>query len=182
MDDRVYRGEIPNLRSPERLKILEVERVVELCMEQIFITKVLDVGCGSGLFSEAFALRNLNVIGIDKNLHMVKVASDMVLNAHFQEGNAEQLPFADNSFDLVFLGHVLHESNDPHLVLQEAGRVATSRVAILEWPFREESLGPPLAHRLNYETIKKHARNAGLTAIKKTELEYMVVYRMQPKH
>lgn len=182
MDERAYKGEIAKLRAPERLKLLEVERVVELCLEQIFITKVLDVGCGSGLFAEAFALRNLNVTGIDKNPRMIKAASDMVLNARFQEGNAELLPFPDKSFDLIFLGHMLHESDDPLLVLQEAKRVATSRVAILEWPCREEPVGPPLTHRINHENIKKHARNAGLIGLKKTVLEHMVIYRMQPKH
>ncbi|MBN1759411.1 MAG: class I SAM-dependent methyltransferase [Chitinispirillaceae bacterium] len=181
MDERVYKGDITKLRAPERVKMLDLERVVELCLEQIFITRVLDVGCGSGIFAEAFALRNLNVTGIDKNPRMVKASSDMVLNARFQEGTAEQLPFPDKSFDLVFLGHVLHESDDPLLVLQEANRIATSRIAVLEWPYREETAGPPLSHRLSHDTIKKYARNAGCISIKKTELDHMVLYRMQPR-
>jgi ubiquinone/menaquinone biosynthesis C-methylase UbiE len=181
MDERVYKGEIAKLRSPERIKMLDLERVVELCLEQLFITKVLDVGCGSGVFTEAFALRNLEVTGIDKNPRMVKTASDMVLNARFQEGTAEQLPFADNSFDLVFLGHVLHESDDPLLVLQEAHRTGASRVAVLEWPYRDEPVGPPIAHRIAHETIKKYAKKAGFTSVKKTDLDHMVLYRMQPR-
>lgn len=180
MNKRQYKGDVEKLRSPERIKMLEIERVVELCLEQLFITKVLDVGCGSGLFAEAFALRNLNVTGIDKNPRMVKTAADMVLNAQFQEGTAEQLPFPDRSFDLVFLGHLLHESDAPLLALKEACRVATSRIAVLEWPYREENTGPPLAHRLSHDTIKKQAKTAGCLIQKKIELEHGVLYRMQP--
>jgi SAM-dependent methyltransferase len=180
MPDRVYKGDIDQLRSPERLRMLEVERVVELCLEQIFITRVLDVGSGSGIFAEAFALRNLEVTGIDKNPAMVKHASDLVLNARFREALAEELPLADKSFDLVFLGHVLHESDDPLLVLKEAARVASKRVIVLEWPYRTEDKGPPLEHRMNPDNVKSLARSAGFTAIKKTDLEFMVLYRMTP--
>ena len=176
----MYRGEIGRLRSPERVKILEAERVVELCLEQLFVTRVLDVGTGSGLFAEAFALRNLEVTGVDKNPAMIKTVSAKILKASFREASAEMLPFADRSFDLVFLGHMLHESDDPLLVLQEARRVAAARVAILEWPFRSEDRGPPLSHRLEPDEIKRLSRRAGLTSLKKTDLDFMVLYRMKP--
>ena len=133
------------------------------------------------MFAEAFALRNLEVTGIDKNPAMIKIASDLVLNARFRESSAEILPFPDKSFDLVFLGHVLHESDDPLCILKEARRVATARVAILEWPYRSENIGPPLEHRLEPDTIKKLARPAGMTVIKKTDLDFMVLYRMKPR-
>jgi len=160
---------------------LEIERVVELCLETLFVTKILDVGSGSGLFAEAFALRNLEVMGIDKNPQMIKTAMDTVLDAHFREASAEKLPFQDNSYDLVFLGHLLHESNDPLAVLQEAARVAVLRVAVLEWPYLEEEDGPPLEHRIKSEEIVKLARKAGLTDVKKYKLEHMILYRMRPK-
>ena len=181
MNKRIYKGNIHQLRSPERLKMLEVERVVELCLEKLFITKVLDIGSGSGIFAEAFALRNLNVTGIDKNPLMVKAASDLVLNARFQKATAEKLPFQRNTFDLVFLAHVLHESEEPFLVLKGARRVATSRVAVLEWPYRSEETGPPLNHRLEPNRIRKLAHRAGLIELRRTNLEFMNLYRMKSK-
>ncbi|MBN1308114.1 MAG: class I SAM-dependent methyltransferase [Chitinispirillaceae bacterium] len=177
----VNKSAVKLLRSRERVKMLEVERVVELCLEQLFITRVLDVGSGSGLFAEAFALRNLEVTGIDKNPAMVKTASDLVPNARFREGSAEMLPFADRSFDLVFIAHVLNESDDPLLILREARRVAVSRVALLEWPYRpEEDKGPPLEERFKPDEIKKLVRLAGLRALKIIDLNFMVFYRMKP--
>jgi ubiquinone/menaquinone biosynthesis C-methylase UbiE len=182
MQDRTFKGDIQRLRSSRRVEILEIERVIELCLETLYVTKVLDVGSGSGLFTEAFALRNLDVTGVDKDPQMVKTATDMVLDAHFREGSAEKLPFPGDSFDLVFLGHILHESNDPVAVLQEAARVATLRVAVLEWPCIKEEKGPPLEHRLEADTIKKLARKAGLTDFKTIKLEHMILFRMKPKN
>jgi len=181
VQERIYNDKISKLRSKERIALLEVERVVELCLQKLFITKMLDVGTGSGIFAEAFTLRNLNVTGIDKNPQMVKAASDLVLDAHFKEGSAEQLPFKKNSFDLVFLSHVLHESDDPLLVLKECYRVATSRVAVLEWPCHSEKIGPPIDHRLPPEKIRTLLRQAGFTEIKKTTLEHMILFRAKPK-
>lgn len=54
MGKHVYNGNIDSLRAPQRLKKLEVERVVELSLEKLFVTKVLDVGTGSGVFAESF--------------------------------------------------------------------------------------------------------------------------------
>lgn len=172
--------QIKRHRSPGRIEQLEVERIVELCLEHLFVTKVLDVGCATGLFAEAFALRNLNVVGIDKNPLKVKNAADKISNARFQEGSAEMLPFSDKSFDLVFICHILHKSDDPLLVLKEAGRVARVRVAVLEWANIEVSTTQPLPRSLDPQKIKKLTRSAGMTAVKKHDLENMVLYRMKP--
>jgi len=178
MSNRIFKGLPDSLRSPERIALLEVERVVELCLEGIYVTKVLDVGTGSGVFAEAFGLRNLETVGVDSNPDMVKLASKLVTNAKFKEGTAETLPFRDRSFDLVFLGTVLHESDDPLLALKEAGRVAASRVAILEWPYVKEVNGPPIDHRLQPERIRELAKQAGFIKIDTIELSHMVLYRM----
>ncbi|MDO5576426.1 MAG: class I SAM-dependent methyltransferase, partial [Fibrobacter sp.] len=98
----MFDGDIHALRAPERLKKLEVERVVELSLEQLFVTKVLDIGTGTGVFAESFSLRNINVTGIDTNPNMLSAASKLVTNVDFKEAPAEKLPFDDKSFDIVF--------------------------------------------------------------------------------
>lgn len=176
--NRKFEGKIDQLRSESRVKLLEVERVVELSLEKNFVTKVLDVGCGSGLFSESFSLRKINVIGIDTNLDMIKAASNYVPIAKFQEAVAECLPFEDKSFDLVFMGHVLHECDDQLLALKEARRVATLRVAVLEWPYKEEEIGPPIDHRLKAEKVKRLSTQAGFKKFEKISLAHGVFYRL----
>ncbi len=147
MHEKRFDGGIEKLRAPERVARLEVERVVNLCLEGVNIESVLDVGTGSGLFAEAFFRRGLMVTGIDANPDMLPAARYYVPQGDFRQAEAEALPFAEASFDLVFLGLLLHESDTPLKVLQETRRVSQGRVCILEWPYIEAEFGPPLAHR-----------------------------------
>ena len=166
------------LHAPDRVKLLEVERVTKLCLEAFVARTVLDVGTGTGLFAEAFAAQGLEVTGIDANPEMIGAALSYVPQGHFQEALAESIPFADNEFDLVFLGLVLHETDDSLKALQEARRVARLGVAVLEWPYREEDHGPPLAHRLKPETVTSLAQTVGFQNIDTLALTQMVLYRL----
>jgi ubiquinone/menaquinone biosynthesis C-methylase UbiE len=178
--ERRFHGGAQRLRAPERLALMEVPRVVQLSLEGVEVQGILDVGTGSGVFAEAFAARTPSVTGIDPNSELLEVARAAVPGATFIEAAAEKLPFNDASFDLVFLGHVLHETDNPAGTLHEAKRVAKKRVAILEWPFRKEDQGPPLEHRLPSSRIMDLARQAGFSAVERIELSHMDFYRLTP--
>jgi len=132
MHEKRFDGTVERLRSPERVARLEVERVVSRCLEAADLKSVLDVGVGSDLFAEAFAQRGLEVAGVDVNPEMIAVARQFVPEGDFREATAEALPYPDASFDLVFFGLLLHESDEPLKALQEARRVSRQRVCILE--------------------------------------------------
>jgi ubiquinone/menaquinone biosynthesis C-methylase UbiE len=176
--ERRFGGPADRLRAADRIARLEVPRVVALSLNGLTVPSVLDVGTGTGVFAEAFAAAGLAVTGIDTNVDLLSAAREFAPAAHFREGAAEEIPFPDKSFDLVFLGHVLHEADDPVAALSEARRVARRRVAILEWPYREESHGPPLAHRISPATVADLAARAGLPQMETTYLEYMDFYRL----
>lgn len=180
MGERRFSGEIDRLRAPGRLALLEVERVVDLCADGVAVGSVLDVGTGSGVFAEAFARRSWDVTGIDVSARMVEAARRQVPGGRFQQAPAEALPFFDCEFDLAFLGHVLHEVDDPLRALEEARRVALARVAVLEWPYRAEEVGPPLAHRLRHDTVGVRALEAGFAEVRATFLTHMVLYLLRP--
>ncbi|MHB1390904.1 MAG: class I SAM-dependent methyltransferase [Thermoleophilia bacterium] len=175
--ERRFHGEPERLRSPERLALLEVERVVALSLEDLQAKRVLDVGCGTGLFAEAFIDAGLDAVGIDANPDMLAIARTHAPAAEFQEASAEALPFDADAFDLVFLGHLLHETDLPLAALQEAHRVASGRVIVLEWPYREEEQGPPLGHRLRPETIAELARQAGFLSSERIQLDHLELFR-----
>lgn len=174
--DKRYGGGVEKLRRPERLELLELGRVMQLCLEGGACRSVLDVGTGSGVFAEAFAGRGLEAAGCDVNEALLEEARKQVPGAAFVAGAMERLPYEDGSFDLVFLGHVLHETDDVDRALAEARRVARVRVAILEWPFREEELGPPLAHRLRPEQVEERARAVGFGSVERRELCHMELF------
>ncbi len=52
----------------------------------------------------------------------------------FRQAVVEDLPLQAGEFDLVFMGLVLHETDDALAALRETFWVGTQRVAILEWP------------------------------------------------
>ena len=174
----MYEGKIDDLRAPQRLKRLEVERVVELSLEKLFVTKVLDIGTGTGIFAESFSFRNMNVTGVDINPDMLNAATQIVPGVNFRKALAEKLPFNDKSFDIAFLGLVLHESDHPLDVLKETYRVVVSRVIILEWIYREEKYGPPLDQRFKVEEVTKLARSAGFKKTEKFLMSHYMLYRL----
>jgi len=173
-----FEGDIERLRLPERVARLEVERVVDLCLENHQIISVLDVGTGTGLFAEAFSRRGMEVAGVDVNPEMLAAARRFVPKGDFREGTTEALPYSDRSFDIVFMGLVLHESDDPLKALKEALRITGQRVGILEWPYRDQPFGPPLRDRLKAEDLEDFFRKAGFHSWKVTDLTNTVLYRL----
>ena len=179
MHEKQFNGAVERLRSPERVARLEVERVVDLCLESGKFQTVLDVGVGSGLFAEAFSRRGLKVAGVDINPQMTSAARQFVPKGDFREASAEALPYPDASFDLVFMGLLLHESDKPLKVLQEARRVARQQVCILEWPYAEGEFGPPLAHRLNPAEIADLVQRADFVHVESILLNHLVLHRLK---
>jgi ubiquinone/menaquinone biosynthesis C-methylase UbiE len=178
MHEKRFDGEIERLRAPERVARLEVERVVSLCLNEAELKNVLDVGSGSGLFAEAFVRHGLDVSGVDANPAMLTAARQFVPEGNFREATAEELPYPDASFDIVFFGLVLHESDDQLKTLQEARRVSRQRVCVLEWPYCDEEFGPPLAHRLNPTEIADLARHSGFNHLESISLDHLILYRL----
>ncbi len=179
MHDRRFEGEIERLRSPQRVARLEVNRVIDACLDEIEARSVLDVGAGSGLFAEEFARRGLAIAGIDANPEMVAAAKAFLPQGDFRQAEAENLPYPDRSYDLVFLGVVLHETDDGVKALSEAWRIAKKRVAVLEWPYQQEEFGPPLEHRLSPERIAELAQEAGIGKGKILPMAHTVLYTFE---
>ena len=178
MNDRVYNNSIERLRSPERVARLEVERVVDLCLKNESIKSVLDIGTGSGLFAEAFYKRNIKVAGVDLNPDMIEAAKRILPLCEFNISAAEELPFADKSFDMIFFGVVFHEVNDYKKALEEANRISIKSVSILEWLYKTEEFGPQIEHRLSEDFIRKMAKEIGFSRFEVIPLKYLILYKL----
>lgn len=179
MNGARFPGQVETLRNPQRVALLEVDRVVDLSLRGITVKSVLDVGTGTGLFAEAFHSRLLDTTGVDVNPDMVEAAQRSVPQGRFEVAPLDSMPFSDSAFDLVFLGHVLHEAESPIAALKEARRVARRRVGVLEWPYKEEEFGPPLPHRLDAWEVERLGRSAGFRTFRIVWLRHMVLYRFE---
>lgn len=178
MNERIYNGEIDRLRTPERVSLLEVDRVIENCLTGQNISTVLDVGTGTGLFAEKFLNRGFDVAAIDSNPAMVAATQKALRGLSIREASAEQIPFDDASFDLVFMGLVLHEVNDYAGSVKELYRVAGKVVCILEWEYKEQNFGPPIPHRLKSEFIQDLALKTGFKKVEIIKLENLLLYKL----
>jgi SAM-dependent methyltransferase len=95
--------------------------------------KVLDVGCGTGRFLNALPTRYART-GIDVSAGMLGVARQKGLEV--EQASSAELPFDDDSFDLVTTFAVLHHLIDPEVVrasLCEMARVARPGGAVIVW-------------------------------------------------
>ncbi len=93
--------------------------------------KVLDVGCGTGIFTGWFAGLGHQVTGLDPSQDMLSIARlRLPSRIPLDQGYAENLPFDDNSFDTVALITTLEFVRDPVQALGEAFRVATRHVLL----------------------------------------------------
>jgi ubiquinone/menaquinone biosynthesis C-methylase UbiE len=180
MHEKRFEGDFARLRFPERIARLDVEWVVSLCLESANIKTILDVGTGTGVFAEAFTKRDLLILGVDVNPEMLPAARMHVPTGKFSVATAENLPFADASLDLVFMGLLLHESDEQLQVLREARRVTRMRVGILEWAYREEDFGAPLEHRLSPDIMLKISMQAGFSKFEEIPLTKLIFYRLTP--
>ena len=68
-------------------------------------SRVLDVACGVGFQSIAAAKAGADVTGVDLDTELIAKASSLAdgegVRTHFETANAETLPYADGSFDVV---------------------------------------------------------------------------------
>jgi ubiquinone/menaquinone biosynthesis C-methylase UbiE len=180
MHEHRFHGEPARLRNPERLAWLEVERVVELSLiKDGNIHNVLDIGTGTGIFAESFLQSGLVVEGLDGSPEMLQSARDLVPGVIFQEGEAENLPYPDASFDLVFMGLLLHETDDQSRAMREAARVSRQRIAVLEWPYEIQEIGPGFDERLTNQQIIELASESGFVVTQTTRLNSLVLYILE---
>jgi len=83
--------------------------------------RILDMGCGLGMYVRAFRRFSDQVYGVDVDPEKVAQAGQEL--PHIQTAPAEELPFADDFFDMVLLHEVLEHVDDDRQAVREAHRV-----------------------------------------------------------
>ena len=86
--------------------------------------RVLEVGCGTGVFLRAAADRGAEVHGLDSSEALLEIARGRVPEAYLRVGDMEALPYENDSFDVVAGFNAFFFAVDIVAALREAGRVA----------------------------------------------------------
>jgi len=115
---------------------VEAETMARLSVEPI--DRVLDVGCGTGALLGKLSRRypQARLAGVDPVPEMLGIARTRLLpSVDLREGWAENLPFADGSFDAVVSCNMFHYIRQSTAALHEMGRVLRTggQLVITDW-------------------------------------------------
>ncbi|MFT4312805.1 MAG: class I SAM-dependent methyltransferase [Candidatus Woesearchaeota archaeon] len=106
----------------QRQKLEKAKQEILPLLDKNAIASVLDVGCGTGIstdfWSEVFGIK---AVGIDPAIALLKQNSQT--KSILQPGSAEELDFADSSFDLVVSFSAIQNFTDVQKGLHEIHRV-----------------------------------------------------------
>lgn len=92
---------------------------------------VLDAGCGEGETLERLgSILPNRITGVDLNPESVAFAADRIPGGEFSVANLFELPFEDDSFDLVLCLEVLEHIPDPAPALAELSRVCRGDIVL----------------------------------------------------
>jgi len=105
--------------------------------------KLLDIASGPGYVAAAAAKRGATVIGVDFSAAMIAEAQRQFPGVEFREGDAENLPFPNGSFDAAVMNFGMLHLARPEQALLEACRVLRSggRFGFTVWAKSDETIG-----------------------------------------
>lgn len=143
---------------------------------------VLDVGCGTGIQLKYYQKAGCHVFGIDQSPTMLQVARNRLgESGNLYLGDAADMPYADNKFDLIIFCFVLHEmpSKVRSAAIDESKRIlsANGRILLIDyncgpirplkgWIFKSMiTLVEIAAGREHLKNYRGFIRNKGLTEL-----------------
>jgi ubiquinone/menaquinone biosynthesis C-methylase UbiE len=159
----------------------------------------IDVGCGNGAFTEVLIARRAPaaVTGIDPSDGQIDYARTRpgAKMAQFRVGDAQSLPFADDSFDAASMALVISFLPDPRKAAAEMARVVRPGgwIATYMWDFAGggspidrvttaiKSLGMPVPERPNTDASRRDVmraiwENTGLRSVDTEVIRIQVAY------
>src|SRR4051794_25057859 len=107
-------------------------------------TRLLDIGCGSGLALPLAPRRGAIVSGLDVSPGLLELAREREPGADLREDDMESLPFADGAFDAVIGVNAVQFAGDPVRALREAARATCGTVVVALFAAPERSQGTAL--------------------------------------
>ena len=127
--------------------------------------RAADIACGPGFLTLALARRCARATGLDATDAFLELARAEAetrgqRNVRFQQGNAESLPFGDDSFELVACRAAFHHFPRPERVLSEMARITApgGRILVADLLGSEDPAQAELHDRIERLCDPTHAR------------------------
>lgn len=116
--DDYYQTEFGN-----KVDCIEKEIITELLSKIHSDNRLLDIGCGTGHWTDFFINKGYRVTGVDSSEEMLKMARRKNLDAEFILGNSGDLQIADESYSLITTITMLEFVENQEVSIQEMYRV-----------------------------------------------------------
>jgi len=107
--------------------------------------KVLEVGCGDGKRVKAMQEQDIDAIGIEINEAWLQPGI-------VEKGDALQLDYPDNSFDIVLSVDLLEHLDDPLKAVAEMFRVSRDKVIVSLTPVEDRTFWEDPTHKMEWDT------------------------------
>jgi ubiquinone/menaquinone biosynthesis C-methylase UbiE len=155
-------------------RIREAEHLADLVAARAN-DRALDLACGPGTLALRFAPRVRWIVGLDFTPTILKRArcsaeAGGISNLFVTLADAQALPFANRSVDIVVTSYSLHHILHPQRVIREMARVLArgGRAGVLDMVVPEDPAAADLRNRIETARDPSHTR-----AMPKSELEAM---------
>ena len=97
-------------------------KIREKLNEEDNLGNLIELGCGTGYFTETLANKSENIISTDISEEMLSIAREELKGFEFQVMDCQNIKFDEGTFDTVFMGLVLLFT-EPEKALKESCRV-----------------------------------------------------------
>jgi len=139
--------------------------------------RVLDVACGPGFLTLAFAAQCAEAVGVDATEALLDIARGNarargVANVRFESGDATELPYADEAFDIVVCRAAFHHFPNPSRVLGEMRRVVRTGGAVMVADF---ATSPDKAKARAHNAIERLCDPTHVRALPADELRALFI-------
>lgn len=84
------------------------------------VYKILEVGCGTGRWFKSLNTYNKNLFGLDYSIQMLKIAKNANNIDGLVNADASNLPFNNNSFNMIFCINAIHHFPDKKKFFMDA--------------------------------------------------------------
>lgn len=192
-----YKTNLSQFSSPVNWFLLARRRKALQMAGDVKDKRILDVGCGSGVFMIEFIKRGAYAVGIDYSQKMIDLAKAELKTNKIPEkdyalkkASATKLPYKKSEFDLILAtgltDYMTDEDdqkflNEASRVLKRGGRIIVSfPVEKSPFAFIRSGVGlklrqklfklPPIHNQFSAEKIKKFLKTAGLREISKNKI------------
>jgi ubiquinone/menaquinone biosynthesis C-methylase UbiE len=104
-------------------EFIEVPAMESLLKNAVKNKQVLDLGCGSGIFTNRLKTYGANIVGSDLSKTLIEIAKKDFPKIPFYVGDAQKTTFKKDSFDIVCSSLMIHYIKDLNKLFKEVSRI-----------------------------------------------------------